>query len=507
MIQLKSFQIRNFKGFKESPRLLNHQLNFFTGVNSGGKTTVIQALLLLREMMKLDSISFNASESLQLGEFDDVVFNHLSAEEIEFALQLELKYDENSHLIQKIYQDLGIDISNCQMIDLNLQIRIRKHKESIVVSKYRISYQVSERELFWFELCFNITMEDYEAKTNIPLWVFDEGVSLKHLIDKLGFEEIAMMKSMLQMEVMLILGDPTRKVVFGNSLFPKSCFTIDNSGKPVYKGFSVLIYEYVVLSLRQIFENLSYLGPIREEPRPYYPVGKNHEMDYRGSNATFIYHSICVGKNVAESNFILPPDDESGVAKFAGEASVPGQFNEFVSKWATYILGKQNKFATDVNMTNIELNVGVSNYSHKITNVGFGASQIFPVLVECIRQKNRIIILEQPDIQIHPNAQARMADFLIAASISNNLKFIIETHSEHLINRLIRRTVEDERLRDYISVAFIQNRDGLHSEMIEIQYDSYGRINDWPEDFFDTAQKENELIYYAQMEKSGAEGK
>lgn len=507
MIELKSFQIKNFKGFEESPLLLTHQLNFFTGVNSGGKTTIIQALLLLRELMNLDAISFNASESLQLGEFEDVVFNHDPNNEIELTLQLELHYDEENHLIRKVFQDLEIDGLDSQVIFLNLHVGIKKHKESIVVSKYHVSYKTLKTEPFWFALFFDAENEDYEAKTNNPIKVFNEGVSIQNFVDKFKPAEIAAMRDFLQIEVMQILNDPSRKVVFGSSLFPMSCYTSEEDRKPTYKGFSVLIYEYVVLCLRQMFDKLSYLGPVREEPRPYYPTGKNHEMDYRGSNATFIYHSICTGKNAAHYGFILPPVDECSVFKFTKESITSGQFDEFVSQWASYVLGKQNKFATDINMTNIELNVGISDHSHKITNVGFGASQIFPVLVECIRQKNRIIILEQPDIQVHPNAQARMADFLLAASISNNLKFIIETHSEHLINRLVRRMVEDERLRDYISISFIQNRDGLHSQLIDIKYDRFGRIYKWPEDFFDTAQKESEMIYYAQKEKYEAEEK
>ncbi len=120
-----------------------------------------------------------------------------------------------------------------------------------------------------------------------------------------------------------------------------------------------------------------------------------------------------------------------------------------------------------------------------LPDVGLGVSQVLPVLVLCLyAEKHSTIILEHPDLHLHPYSQAALADFLVDVSQKRNVQLIIESHSEHLLRRLQRRTAE-EKLRPPHEVAlyFCDIEDGI-SRIEELNLDVFGRISNWPDDFF-----------------------
>ena len=80
-----------------------------------------------------------------------------------------------------------------------------------------------------------------------------------------------------------------------------------------------------------------------------------------------------------------------------------------------------------------------------LTDIGFGVSQVLPVLVQCFYANHgSTLILEQPDIHLHPSAQAGLADLFIAAKKSPGVQILFESHSEHLLRRLQRRIAEEK---------------------------------------------------------------
>ena len=79
----------------------------------------------------------------------------------------------------------------------------------------------------------------------------------------------------------------------------------------------------------------------------------------------------------------------------------------------------------------------------QLNDVGYGISQILPIVVQTVLSKNRLLTVEQPELHIHPRLQANLADLFVWSAENANNKFIIETHSEHLILRLQRRQREE----------------------------------------------------------------
>jgi predicted ATPase len=126
----------------------------------------------------------------------------------------------------------------------------------------------------------------------------------------------------------------------------------------------------------------------------------------------------------------------------------------------------------------------------KITDVGFGVSQVLPPLVEAFYcQPGSVIWLEQPEIHLHPQVQAKLADVFISAVQASekweprNVQLIIESHSEHFLNRLQRRIAEGIIHPNDVAIYFCKRRYNA-AELEALQLNLFGEIENWPENFF-----------------------
>jgi predicted ATPase len=119
-----------------------------------------------------------------------------------------------------------------------------------------------------------------------------------------------------------------------------------------------------------------------------------------------------------------------------------------------------------------------------ITDVGFGVSQILPVLVLCYYvPEGSIVLLEQPEIHLHPSVQSGLADVFIDAVTNRNIQIILESHSEHLLRRLQRRIAE-KSLEPKDTALYFCEIDKRGSSVTTLDVDLFGTIRNWPEDFF-----------------------
>ena len=125
-----------------------------------------------------------------------------------------------------------------------------------------------------------------------------------------------------------------------------------------------------------------------------------------------------------------------------------------------------------------------------LPDVGFGVSQVLPVIVQLFyAPDNSVIFIEQPEIHLHPNAQALLADVILDAINMNEngkkrrIQVIIETHSEHLLRRLQRRIAE-EKISDKDVRAYFAENNRKYSKLNRLEVDKYGNILNWPDGFF-----------------------
>lgn len=151
-----------------------------------------------------------------------------------------------------------------------------------------------------------------------------------------------------------------------------------------------------------------------------------------------------------------------------------------------------------------ELRVRTSGASEfqDLTNVGVGVSQVLPIVVTCLlAAPGSTVILEQPELHLHPAVQARLADFFIAMILLKK-QCIIETHSEHLIERIRYRVVQDRKntIHGGTKIYFFCKENGSTS-IKDIAVTKFGSIEDWPEDFFDQSQIANEEIVLMALQR------
>ncbi len=121
-----------------------------------------------------------------------------------------------------------------------------------------------------------------------------------------------------------------------------------------------------------------------------------------------------------------------------------------------------------------------------LSDVGFGICQFLPVIVADLQiSDDSILVLAQPEIHLHPNAQAALADYFVRQVAKTQKQYIIETHSEYLLNRIRLAIVKGEIDPSWVSLYYFENSiDGSKTYPIELMTD--GEVRNAPQGFFDT---------------------
>ena len=234
------------------------------------------------------------------------------------------------------------------------------------------------------------------------------------------------------------------------------------------------------LATEELLSGLSYLGPLRDHPRRTYAWSGNtpESVGQRGELAI-----AC----------ILAADAEQRSLN-RGKKLRKQTFGAFIASWLVE-LGVIESFdvrATAGGRKDYEVVVKTSGASTGVglPDVGFGVSQVLPALVQAFYCPPRSTVwMEQPEIHLHPQVQAHLADVFICATQAyengspRQTQLVVETHSEHFLNRLQRRIAEGKIEPEDVAIYFC--RPGAKGAEIEaLRVNEFGDITNWPDNFF-----------------------
>ncbi len=250
--------------------------------------------------------------------------------------------------------------------------------------------------------------------------------------------------------------------------------------------------------------SIKYLGPLRDEPRPLYPLATSNDpvdIGIKGEHTAGVFDL-----NKDRITSYIPPD---GFATPAVQPQVASRaLKTAIIEWLKYLDVALDVQTHDLGKIGHELKVITNDTSKEqdLTHVGVGVSQVLPILVMCfLAEPDSTIVIEQPELHLHPKVQTLLADFFLSMALLGK-QCIIETHSEYIINRLRFRAAaaQAEEISSLMKIYFVEKREG-NSVFRPVEVNKYGAITDWPDGFFDQSQSEAEEILRAATLKRKAE--
>lgn len=284
------------------------------------------------------------------------------------------------------------------------------------------------------------------------------------------------------------------------------------------EGLSRLIDEVLlgpVKICRDHLQEMTYIGPLREIPRRSFRprLSPDDSRWAQGLAAWDLLYTDAGGKLLERVNVWLAGDGKLGTGyrleKFAfKEIPVPSRFHQILDRGLTEEdLGElQELYASLEARTEIALRDFDKGIIVAPSDVGVGISQMIPVIVASVRESDGILAVEQPELHVHPAIQVGLGDLFIEAIQPNEARIgtgkslLIETHSEHIMLRLLRRIREKSEgelppgvrglMPEDLSVVYVEgSTDGVRFVPLRVAEDG-DFLDRWPKGFFEERAEE-----------------
>lgn len=497
---LSGITLENFKSFKKLDNMEIKPITILCGTNSCGKSSILESILLLKQTLE----SRNPNQTIllngrfvHLGSLENIIYGRKLENDVVLNYQFNINRSyffnrsKNKPPLLFVIRNLVSRESRRNpkaeyiinyKISLGNQHKLNSnnYNKQIIVKELIISVETKVEDKIIPEIKIELKLQSEMDELYEITW---ENIKSRFIDSDNEYIEDGSKKNI--------------KVIFEN-LFPGEInFQCDKDGDMDLPVDIIFVFRKLNNILQRIVNSYTYLGPLREEPsRRYIYEDEVVEMGVKGENAAYLY--LSEQDNLLKNHYFY---DEKQDAFYEEKKTI--KLGKALSKWLD--LMNINEFKPELNngIIYLKLNSQSSEGTQvNIADVGFGVSQIFPILLEGLRmERGNCLLLEQPEIHLHPNLQMQMADYFISLALSGK-KVIVETHSDHIINRLVRRIVEDERLNlnKLIGMYFIDSTPN-GSVYKKIKVDDTRGIIDWPKDFFDQTSTEQEKIMIAGLKK------
>lgn len=438
---LRSLRIKNFKGWKDTGVIELAPITVLFGNNSSGKSSIGQFLVMLKQTVRQSDrktvLLLNGPQaSVDLGSVSDVFYDHNLTENMEFHFKWDM--DKKAAIENSGKKDFY------DQIEFEGEIKVSDQEtQYLEVDKFK--YQLFEKE----KLKLSVGMKREKEKSNNGNYVLDSDIHFKRIKPGRGWK----------------LTEPVKFYGFSDAALA------------YYKDSDFL--QDLNLHQEEFFSKFYYLGPMRTKTkRAYSWSGVNPESvgDAGENTIAAILSAKKQDKKLKFPNTYRYKEFEVIVSESLKKMGL-------IEEYKIEKIGDRQEYEVKVRIKGADRFVG-------LPDVGFGVSQVLPVIVQLFyAPDNSVIFIEQPEIHLHPGAQALLADVIIDSihMIDNGKKrrvqIIIETHSEHLLRRFQRR-ISEEEITDSDMKAYFAKNDQKSSELENLEVDNYGSILNWPDGFF-----------------------
>ena len=446
---LNRLKIENFKAWRHADLQFGKVTGLF-GTNSAGKSSILQLLLLLKQTANATDRGLvldlgGPADVVSLGTFKDVVHQH--DEQNHMSWLLEWTLSENL-VIHDPMQPRGNPLFEADLLETQCEVGLRQAR------------------LWARELAYRF-----------------DGVEFK-LQPKPGLEtKFELSTDSQHFSFIRTQGRPwplPRPVK--THLFPNEARTFFQNAS--FLGDFELQYEILM-------DSIYYLGPLREYPRREYHWSGSAAADV-GERGEWTINAILAATR-------------DGEMRSLGYRKRRKPFQEMIAYWLSK-LGLIHEFrleeiAEGSNLYQAMVKTASPGVTTTLTDVGFGVSQVLPAVVLLYHvPEGSTVLMEQPEIHLHPAVQSGLADVMLNVAKARNVQVIVESHSEHLMRRLQRRVAEEKATSEDVKLYFVSTDRGV-AHVSDLDLNEWGEIKNWPENFFGDEMGEIAAISKASLSR------
>lgn len=543
---ISALRLKNFKGFSEEVRIELRPITLLFGANSAGKSSVLQALQYVFEVLSASNLDADATshggDVLGLGGFQNLVHGRDLSRSIEIGVEMSL--GDTSMLDSEDEDDNDFDLPsqgllrftdllnsfkrNANKVELRLKISWSRQREAPIVQVYEVVlngewcarveassdgrqatmklngshplFMVSQEDTgnFVTELDDIVNADDLFFDYDLPAmgklredsslvsWLPDVLFALKeHGAEPAGAGFSNWMRSM----------DGARPKF--NAIRIRSPGAREAESLYWLKQFESFLSWLLVgpaQTLRDQLTRMRYIGPLRKVPDRGTAKARVNRLIGRAS----LMGDWADGSAAWETLGVGSAGLRARVSSWMGD---PDRLNTGYS----VVIRKTQEYEIEATEAQRLIPIGPSKTKlalkdsagllHDPKDIGVGVSQIFPVVVAALDTGGRLVSIEQPELHVHPSVQVGLGDLFIEGAVNQGSSFLIETHSEHLILRLLRRIREAGEKSDsandsvpltgLVGVYYLGKSDGVVT-IDEIPVTKDGEFGKpWPQGFFD----------------------
>ena len=446
-------RLTNFKAWRELEVRFATVTGVF-GANSAGKSSLIQFLLLLKQTRDATDrrivLDFGVPKSpANLGTFADVVHGHDTAGDISWELAWALP--EPLKIPARSADGQPVDFTGREM-ETGCAVGLSGAGKSPTLFTRNLSYRIGDH-LF---VCESASGTDNEQ-------AYELEVHPDH-----------------DFRLQCIQGRRPRR-----SSSPVKAHVFPDQLKRSYRNADFL--GDLEFAYENLMDRIYYLGPLRVFPeRQYYWTGASPaDVGPRGERAI---------------DAVLAATARGAKRRLKPRArNLP--FQKVIAHWLRE-LGLVDRFSLSEigpgsNLYRVRVAANASDASTTLSDVGIGVSQVLPVLVLLYYiPEGSVVLLEQPETRLHPAVQSRLADFFLCVAKQRKLQIVVESHSQHMLQRLQRRVAEGkveapgtgptfpfEISSDDVRLYFSSVSRGA-GRLEDLRLNEWGEIESWPDGFF-----------------------